>query len=220
MTALAIGSTAPDFTAETTQGTISFHDWIGDSYAILFSHPKDFTPVCTTELGEVARLKDEFAKRNTKVIGLSVDKIGDHQGWMQDIKDVTGQQVNFPIIGDYELKVSKLYNMLPAEETETEGRTAATNATVRTVYIVGPDKKIKAMLIYPMSSGRNFGEILRLLDSIQLTAKHSVATPVNWQQGDECIIVPSLSDEQAKEKFPGGWKTVKPYLRTVPQPAD
>jgi alkyl hydroperoxide reductase subunit AhpC len=220
MTALAIGSTAPDFTAETTQGSITFHDWIGDSYAILFSHPKDYTPVCTTELGEVARLKDEFARRNTKVIGLSVDKVGDHQGWAQDIKDVTGQEVNFPIIGDYDLKVSKLYNMLPAEETDTEGRTAATNATVRTVYIIGPDKKIKAMLIYPMSSGRNFGEILRLLDSIQLTAKHSVATPVNWQQGDECIIVPSLSDEQAKEKFPGGWKTVKPYLRTVPQPAD
>jgi alkyl hydroperoxide reductase subunit AhpC len=220
MTPLAIGSTAPDFTAETTQGTINFHDWIGDGYAILFSHPKDYTPVCTTELGEVARLKDEFAKRNTKVIGLSVDKVGDHQGWAQDIKDVTGQEVNFPIIGDYDLKVSKLYNMLPAEETETEGRTAATNATVRTVYIIGPDKKIKAMLIYPMSSGRNFGEILRLLDSIQLTAKHSVATPVNWQQGDECIIVPSLSDEQAKEKFPSGWKTVKPYLRTVPQPVD
>ena len=220
MTALAIGSTAPDFTAETTQGSINFHDWIGDSYAILFSHPKDYTPVCTTELGEVARLKDEFARRNTKVIGLSVDKVGDHQGWAEDIRDVTGQTVNFPIIGDYDLKVSKLYNMLPAEETETEGRTAATNATVRTVYIIGPDKKIKAMLIYPMSSGRNFGEILRLLDSIQLTAKHSVATPVNWQQGDECIIVPSLSDEQAKEKFPGGWKTVKPYLRTVPQPAD
>ena len=220
MTALAIGSTAPDFTAETTQGSINFHDWIGDSYAILFSHPKDYTPVCTTELGEVARLRDEFARRNTKVIGLSVDKVGDHQGWAEDIRDVTGQTVNFPIIGDYDLKVSKLYNMLPAEETETEGRTAATNATVRTVYIIGPDKKIKAMLIYPMSSGRNFGEILRLLDSIQLTAKHSVATPVNWQQGDECIIVPSLSDEQAKEKFPGGWKTVKPYLRTVPQPAD
>ena len=220
MSELRIGSTAPDFTAETTQGTISFHDWIGDSWAVLFSHPKDYTPVCTTELGEVARLSDEFAKRNTKVIGLSVDKVGDHEGWMEDIKDVTGQQVNFPIIGDYDLNVSKLYNMLPAEETETEGRTAATNATVRTVYIIGPDKKIKAMLIYPMSSGRNFGEILRLLDSIQLTAKHSVATPVNWQQGDECIIVPSLSDEQAKEKFPGGWKTVKPYLRTVPQPVD
>ncbi|HEU5482640.1 MAG TPA: peroxiredoxin [Sphingomicrobium sp.] len=220
MNPLAINSTAPDFTAETTEGTVNFHDWIGDSWAVLFSHPKDFTPVCTTELGEVARLKPEFDKRNTKVIGLSVDKVDDHRGWAQDIRDVTGQQVNFPMIGDHDLNVSKLYNMLPAEETETEGRTAATNATVRTVYIIGPDKKIKAMLIYPMSSGRNFDEILRLLDSIQLTAKHSVATPVNWQQGDDCIIVPSLSDDQAKEKFPDGWDTVKPYLRRVPQPVD
>lgn len=220
MTTLAIGSTAPDFTAETTQGTISFHDWIGDSWAILFSHPKDYTPVCTTELGEVARLKPEFDKRNTKVIGLSVDKVDDHQGWASDIKDVSGHEVNFPMIGDYDLKVSKLYNMLPAEETETEGRTAAANATVRTVYIVGPDKKIRAMLIYPMTSGRNFDEILRLLDSIQLGEKHSLATPVNWRPGDECIIPPSVSDEAAKEKFPGGWKTVKPYLRTVPQPVD
>jgi alkyl hydroperoxide reductase subunit AhpC len=218
---LSIGSVAPDFSAETTQGTINFHDWIGDSYAILFSHPKDYTPVCTTELGYMAGLKDEFAKRNTKVIGLSVDKVGDHEGWAQDIKDVTGNEVNFPMIGDYDLKVAKLYNMLPADAGETsEGRTAANNATVRTVYIVGPDKLIKAMLIYPMSSGRNFDEVLRLLDSIQLTAKHSVATPVNWQKGDECIIVPSLSDEQAREKFPGGWKTLKPYLRTVPQPVD
>jgi len=220
MTALAIGSTAPDFTAETTQGTINFHDWIGDSWAILFSHPKDYTPVCTTELGEVARLKPEFDKRNTKVIGLSVDKVGDHEGWARDIKDVSGHEVNFPMIGDYDLNVSKLYNMLPAEETETEGRTAAANATVRTVYIIGPDKKIKAMLIYPMTSGRNFDEILRLLDSIQLGEKHSLATPVNWRPGDECIIPPSVSDEAAKEKFPGGWKTVKPYLRTVPQPVD
>ncbi len=220
MTALAIGSTAPDFTAETTQGMISFHDWIGDSWAILFSHPKDYTPVCTTELGEVARLKPEFDKRNTKVIGLSVDKVGDHEGWARDIKDVSGHEVNFPMIGDHDLKVSKLYNMLPAEETDTEGRTAATNATVRTVYIIGPDKKIKAMLIYPMSSGRNFAEILRLLDSIQLTAKHSVATPVNWKRGEDVIIAPSVSDEQAKQKYPGGWKTVKPYLRTIPQPAD
>ena len=220
MNALAIGSTAPDFTAETTQGTINFHDWIGDSWAVLFSHPKDYTPVCTTELGEVARLKPEFDKRNTKVIGLSVDKVGDHQGWAQDIKDVSGHDVNFPMIGDYDLKVSKLYNMLPAEETETEGRTAAANATVRTVYIIGPDKKIKAMLIYPMSSGRNFAEILRLLDSIQLTEKHAVATPVNWNPGDECIIPPSVSDEQAKAKYPGGWKTLKPYLRTIPQPVD
>lgn len=218
---LSIGSVAPDFTAETTQGTINFHDWIDGSYAILFSHPKDYTPVCTTELGFLAGMESEFSRRNTKIMGLSVDKIGDHQGWMEDIKDVTGHLPSFPIIGDSDLKVSKLYNMLPADAGETsEGRTAATNATVRTVYIVGPDKLIKAMLIYPMSSGRNFGEVLRLLDSIQLTAKHSVATPVNWQQGDECIIVPSLSDEQAREKFPGGWKTVKPYLRTVPQPVD
>jgi len=220
MTALAIGSTAPDFTAETTQGKISFHDWIGDSWAILFSHPKDYTPVCTTELGEVARLKPEFDKRNTKVIGLSVDKVGDHEGWSQDIKDVSGHEVNFPMIGDYDLKVSKLYNMLPAEETETEGRTAASNATVRTVYIIGPDKKIKAMLIYPMTAGRNFDEILRLLDAIQLGEKHSLATPVNWRPGEDCIIPPSVTDEQAKQKYPGGWKTVKPYLRTIPQPAD
>ena len=218
---LSIGSVAPDFTAETTQGTINFHDWIGDSYAILFSHPKDYTPVCTTELGYMAGLDDEFAKRNTKIIGLSVDKVGDHEGWAQDIKDVTGNEVNFPMIGDHDLKVAKLYNMLPADAGETsEGRTAANNATVRTVYIVGPDKLIKAMLIYPMSSGRNFDEVLRLLDSIQLTAKHSVATPVNWKQGEDCIIVPSLNDEAAREKFPGGWKTVKPYLRTVPQPVD
>ena len=220
MTALAIGSTAPDFTAETTQGTINFHDWIGDSWAILFSHPKDYTPVCTTELGEVARLKPEFDKRNTKVIGLSVDKVGDHEGWARDIKDVSGHEVNFPMIGDYDLKVSKLYNMLPAEETDTEGRTAAANATVRTVFIIGPDKKIRAMFSYPMSSGRNFDEILRLLDSVQLTERHGVATPVNWRPGEECIIPPSVSDEQAKEKFPGGWKTVKPYLRTIPQPVD
>ena len=219
MTQLAIGSTAPDFTAETTQGDINFHDWIGDSYAVLFSHPKDYTPVCTTELGEVARLKPEFDKRNTKVIGLSVDKVGDHHGWSQDIKDVSGHEVSFPMIGDYDLKVSKLYNMLPAEETNTEGRTAATNATVRTVYIIGPDKKIKAMLIYPMSSGRNFQEILRLLDSIQLTAKHPIATPVNWNHGDDVIVAPSLADDAAKERF-GDFKTVKPYLRTIPHPAD
>jgi alkyl hydroperoxide reductase subunit AhpC len=218
---LSIGSTAPDFTAETTQGTINFHDWIGDSWAILFSHPKDYTPVCTTELGYMAGLQDEFKKRNTKIIGLSVDPIGAHEGWAQDIKDVTGNDVNFPMIGDPQLKIAKLYNMLPADAGETsEGRTAANNATVRTVFIIGPDKLIKAMLIYPMSSGRNFDEVLRLLDSIQLTAKHSVATPVNWKHGEDCIIVPSLSDDQAREKFPGGWKTVKPYLRTVPQPKD
>jgi alkyl hydroperoxide reductase subunit AhpC len=216
---LSIGSVAPDFTAETTQGAINFHDWIGDSYAILFSHPKDYTPVCTTELGYMAGLKDEFAKRNTKIIGLSVDKVGDHQGWAQDIKDVTGNEVNFPMIGDSDLNIAKLYNMLPADAGETsEGRTAANNATVRTVYIVGPDKLIKAMLIYPMSSGRNFDEVLRLLDSIQLTAKHKVATPVNWKQGDDVIIAGSVSDDEAKQKYPAGWKSPKPYIRIVPQP--
>jgi thioredoxin-dependent peroxiredoxin len=218
---LSIGSIAPNFTAETTQGPINFHDYIDGGYGILFSHPKDYTPVCTTELGYMAGLADEFAKRNTKVIGLSVDPVGAHEGWSQDIKDVTGNEVNFPMIGDHNLAVAKLYNMLPADAGDTsEGRTAATNATVRTVYIVGPDKQIKAMLIYPMSTGRNFDEVLRLLDSIQLTAKHSVATPVNWKQGEDCIIVPSLNDEAAREKFPNGWKTVKPYLRTVPQPTD
>ena len=221
MNALAIGSTAPDFTAQTTQGQINFHDWIGDSWAILFSHPKDFTPVCTTELGYLAKIRPEFDKRNTKIIGLSVDPVDSHGRWLQDIKDVSGAEVNYPIIADSDLNVAKLYNMLPAEAGETsEGRTPADNATVRTVYIIGPDKKIRAMLIYPMSSGRNFDEVLRLLDSVQLTEKHSVATPVNWQPGEECIIPPSISDEQAKEKFPGGWKTVKPYLRTIPQPVD
>ena len=218
---LSIGSVAPDFTADTTQGRISFHDWLGDSYGILFSHPKDYTPVCTTELGYLAGLEDEFAKRNTKVIGLSVDPVGAHEGWLQDIKDVSGNDVNYPIIADHDLNVAKLYNMLPADTGDSsEGRTAANNATVRTVYIVGPDKQIKAMLLYPMSSGRNFDEVLRLLDSIQLTAKHSVATPVNWKHGDDCIIVPSLSDDAAREKFQNGWETVKPYLRKVAQPAD
>ena len=218
---LSIGSIAPDFTAETTQGKLNFHDWIGDSYAILFSHPKDYTPVCTTELGEVARLKDDFARRNTKVIGLSVDKIGDHEGWMKDIKDVSGHTVDFPMIGDADLNVSKLYNMLPADAGDTaEGRTAANNATVRTVYIVGPDKKIRAMLLYPMSNGRNFDEILRLLDSIQLSDRYTVATPVNWRPGDDVIIPPSVSNEDAKAKYPGGWETVKPYLRRIPQPQD
>jgi thioredoxin-dependent peroxiredoxin len=217
MTDLRIGSTAPDFTAETTQGAIHFHDWIGDSWAVLFSHPKDFTPVCTTELGEVARLKPDFDKRNAKVIGLSVDKVTDHSGWAQDIKDVSGHDVNFPIIGDYDLKVSKLYNMLPAEETTTEGRTAATNATVRTVYIIGPDKKIKAMLTYPMSTGRNFDEILRIVDSCQLTSKHPVATPVNWKPGEDVIISPAVSNEEAQKKY-GQWRAPKPYMRYVPQP--
>ena len=216
---LSIGSIAPDFTAETTQGPINFHDYIDGGYGILFSHPKDYTPVCTTELGYMAGLADEFAKRNTKVIGLSVDPVGAHEGWAQDIKDVTGNEVNFPMIGDHDLKVAKLYNMLPADAGETsEGRTAATNATVRTVYIVGPDKQIKAMLIYPMSTGRNFDEVLRLLDSIQLTARHKVATPVNWKQGEDCIIVPSVSDEEARTQFPGGWTSDLPYLRRVPQP--
>ena len=218
---LSIGSVAPDFTAETTQGTIHFHDWIGDSYAILFSHPKDYTPVCTTELGYLAGLEDEFSEaqhQGHRPVGRPGRR---HEGWLQDIKDVTGNDVNYPIIGDHDLKVAKLYNMLPADAGETaDGRTAANNATVRTVYIVGPDKLIKAMLIYPMSTGRNFDEVLRLLDSIQLTAKHSVATPVNWKQGEDCIIVPSLNDEAAREKFPSGWETVKPYLRKVPQPAD
>ena len=218
---LSIGSVAPDFTAETTQGTISFHDWIGDGYAILFSHPKNYTPVCTTELGYMAGLKDEFARRNTKIIGLSVDKLDDHHGWMRDIQDVSGNSVDYPLIADHDLRVAKLYNMLPADAGDSaHGRTAANNATVRTVYIVGPDKLIKAMLIYPMSTGRNFDEVLRLLDSIQLTARHSVATPVNWKQGEDCIIVPSVSDEAAREKFPNGWETVKPYLRKVPQPAE
>jgi alkyl hydroperoxide reductase subunit AhpC len=218
---LSIGSTAPDFTADTTQGPIRFHDWIGDSWAILFSHPKDYTPVCTTELGYMAGLEDEFAKRNTKIIGLSVDPVGAHEGWLQDIKDVSGNEVRYPIIADHNLNVAKLYNMLPADAGETsEGRTAANNATVRTVYLIGPDKKIRAMLIYPMSTGRNFGEVLRLLDSVQLTEKHGLATPVNWQPGDECIIPPSVSDEAARAKFPGGWKTVKPYLRTLPQPKE
>jgi alkyl hydroperoxide reductase subunit AhpC len=219
--ALRIGDKAPDFEAETTQGKIKFHEWAGDSYVILFSHPKDFTPVCTTELGYLAGLQPEFEKRNTKVIGLSVDPVGNHEKWLDDIRDVTGGEVKYPLIGDSDLKVAKLYDMLPADAGETsEGRTAATNATVRTVYIIGPDKQIKAMLIYPMSTGRNFDEVLRLLDSIQLTATHKVATPVNWKSGEDCIIIPALSDEDAKSRFPGGWKTIKPYLRVVAQPRD
>ncbi len=216
---LRINDTAPDFTANTTEGSIHFHQWIGDSYAVLFSHPKDYTPVCTTELGYMAGLKDEFAKRNTKIIGLSVDPVESHAGWVNDIQEISGNAVNYPMIGDTDLNVSKLYNMLPADEAGTsEGRTAVTNATVRTVFIIGPDKKIKLMLTYPMSTGRNFNEVLRVLDSIQLTAKHGVATPVNWKNGDDCIIPPSVSDEQAKEKFPAGFKTLKPYLRYVKQP--
>ena len=221
MTDLRIGSTAPDFTAETTQGTIHFHDWIGDSYAILFSHPKDFTPVCTTELGYMAKIKPEFDKRNTKILALSVDPVDSHGRWLDDIKDVGGSEVNYPIIADTDLNVAKLYNMLPADEPGThEGRTSANNQTVRTVYIIGPDKKIKAMLIYPMNSGRNFDEVLRLLDSVQLTDRHTLATPANWKPGEDCIIPPSVSDDAAREKYPQGFETVKPYLRRVKQPAD
>ncbi len=216
---LRIGSTAPDFTAETTQGTIHFHDWLGDSWAILFSHPKDFTPVCTTELGYMAGLKPEFDKRNCKIIGLSVDPVSNHSEWAKDIEETQGHAVNYPMIGDPGLAVAKLYDMLPEGAGETsEGRTAADNATVRSVFVIGPDKLIKAMLTYPMSTGRNFNEVLRLLESCQLTARHKVATPVNWQQGEDVIIVPAVSDEEAREKYPDGWKSPKPYLRIVPQP--
>ena len=215
---LRINDVAPDFTAETTQGAIHFHEWIGDNWAVLFSHPKDFTPVCTTELGAVAALEKEFAVRGAKVIGLSVDKVDDHQRWAQDIKDVGGHEVNYPIIGDPELKIAKLYNMLAADSGNTsEGRTPALNAPVRTVFIIGPDKRIKLMLTYPMSTGRNFQEILRALDSIQLTAKHPVSTPADWKQGGDIIISGAVSNEQADTLFPG-YKTVKPYLRTAAQP--
>jgi len=216
---LRINSEAPNFTAETTHGVIDFHKWIGNGWAILFSHPKDFTPVCTTELGYMARLKPEFDKRNCKIIGLSVDPVGNHSRWVRDIEETQGYAVNYPMIGDPELKVAKLYDMLPDEAgNSSEGRTAADNAPVRAVFFINPDKKIKAMLTYPMTSGRNFDEVLRLLDSLQLTAREPVATPVNWIQGDNVIIVPAVSDEQAREKFPGGWKAPKPYLRIVPQP--
>ena len=216
---LRINGEAPNFTAETTEGKINFHDWIGDSWAILFSHPKDFTPVCTTELGYMAKLKPEFDKRNTKVIGLSVDPVDNHARWAQDIAETQGAAPNYPMIGDTDLTVSKLYNMLP-EETDggSDGRTAADNATVRTVFIIGPDKKIKLMLAYPMTTGRNFDEILRVLDSIQLTAKHRVATPVNWKQGEKVIIAGSVSDDEAKTIYPNGWDAPRPYLRIVPQP--
>lgn len=216
--ALRINSEAPNFTAETTQGKITFHDWIGDSWAILFSHPKDFTPVCTTELGCMAKMKPEFEKRNTKIIGLSVDPIDNHAKWAKDIEETQGAAVTFPMISDSDLKIAKAYDMLPAEEQPSATRTPSDNQTVRTVFIIGPEKKIKAMLVYPMSSGRNFNEVLRLLDSCQLTTKHTVATPVNWHPGDQVIIPPSISDEQAKQKFPQGWKTLKPYLRIVDQP--
>ena len=217
---LRINDTAPDFTAETTQGTISFHDWIGDGWAILFSHPKDFTPVCTTELGYMAKIEPEFTRRNCKLIGLSVDPVDNHTRWAKDIEETQGHLPKYPMIGDTDLKVAKLYNMLPAEESGTaEGRTAATNATVRSVFIIGPDKKIKLMMTYPMTTGRNFDEILRVLESMQLTAKHKVATPVNWKQGDDVIIAGSVSDEDAKKLFPQGWKAPKPYLRIVKQPS-
>jgi alkyl hydroperoxide reductase subunit AhpC len=217
--ALRINSEAPDFSADTTQGKINFHEWVGNGWAILFSHPKNFTPVCTTELGYMAGLKPEFDKRNTKILGLSVDPVPDHERWSKDIEETQGHAINYPLIGDPELKVAKAYDMLPDEAGETsQGRTAADNATVRSVFVIGPDKKIKAMLTYPMSTGRNFDEVLRLLDSCQLTAKHKVATPVNWKQGDDVIIVPAVSDAEAKEKYPAGWKSPKPYIRIVPQP--
>jgi thioredoxin-dependent peroxiredoxin len=216
---LRINDIAPNFTAQTTQGTLDFHQWIGDSYAILFSHPKDFTPVCTTELGYMAGLEDEFARRNCKVIGLSIDPVDHHQAWAADIEETQGHLPHFPMIADTDLLVAKLYNMLPAEAAgAASSRTAANNATVRTVFIIGPDKQIKLMMTYPMSTGRNFNEILRCLDSIQLTAAHTVATPVNWQPGDDVIIPPSVSDEAARAKYPEGWKTLKPYLRVIPQP--
>ncbi|MEK6592553.1 MAG: peroxiredoxin [Pseudomonadota bacterium] len=216
---LHIGDEAPDFTAETTQGTIRFHEWIGDKWAILFSHPKDFTPVCTTELGYMAKLKPEFDKRNCKVIGLSIDPVGNHEKWAKDIQETQGHAPNYPLIGDPDLNVAKLYDMIhPNAAAKKEGRTAADNATIRSVFIVGPDKKIKLILTYPMSTGRNFDEVLRVLDSLQLTARHKVATPVNWKQGEDVIIVPAVSDEEAKQKYPGGWKAPKPYLRIVPQP--
>jgi len=217
---LRINSEAPNFTAETTEGVVKFHDWVGNGWAILFSHPKDFTPVCTTELGYMAGLKPQFDKRNCKIIGLSVDPVGNHAKWAKDIEETQGHAVNYPLIGDPQLEVAKLYDMLPAEAgTSSEGRAPADNATVRSVFVIGPDKKIKAMLTYPMSTGRNFDEVLRLLDSCQLTGKHNVATPVNWRPGEDVIIPPSVTDEQAKAKFPAGWKTLKPYLRVVKQPA-
>ena len=218
---LRIGSIAPDFTAKTTEGEINFHDWIGDSWAILFSHPKDFTPVCTTELGHMASLKPEFDRRDTKVIGLSVDPVENHATWSKDIEETQGTAPNYPMIGDTDLQVAKRYDMLPEDEGDScEGRTAMDNATVRAVYLIGPDKRIKAMLIYPMTSGRDFNEILRLLDSLQLNARHTVATPVNWKNGEDIIIPPAVTDEQVRAKFPDGFQTLKPYLRVAKQPAD
>ena len=217
--ALRLGDDAPNFTAETTEGPITFHDWKAGKWAILFSHPKDFTPVCTTELGAVAKLKDEFEKRNVKVIGLSVDPVDSHKRWANDIRETQGHAPNFPMIGDGDLKVSKLYGMLPAAtEGTSEGRTAATNQTVRTVFVVGPDKKVKLMLVYPMTTGRNFDELLRVIDSLQLTANHKVATPANWAPGEDVIIAGSVSDEDAKKVYPEGWRAPRPYMRYVPQP--
>jgi alkyl hydroperoxide reductase subunit AhpC len=216
---LRINDEAPNFTAETSQGSINFHDWIGNGWAILFSHPKDFTPVCTTELGYMAGLQPEFQKRNCKIIGLSVDPVSSHTKWAVDIEETQGHRVDYPMIGDPQLKVAKLYEMLPAEAGDSsEGRTPATNATVRTVFVIGPDRKIKLMLSYPMSTGRNFDEVLRVLDSLQLTAKHQVSTPVNWKPGEDVIISGSVSNEEAQKKYPGGWKAPKPYIRIVPQP--
>jgi thioredoxin-dependent peroxiredoxin len=216
---LPIGSDAPDFEANTTHGPIKFHDWLGTSWGVIFSHPKDFTPVCTTELGYMANIKGDFDKRDVKIIGLSIDPVDKHEGWAKDIAETQGTAPNYPMIGDTELKVAKLYGMLPAGAGETsEGRTAADNATVRNVYVIGPDKKIKLLLSYPMSTGRNFDEVLRVIDSMQLTAKHKVATPVNWKQGDDVIILPAVTEAEAKDKYPQGWKQPKPYLRIVPQP--
>jgi alkyl hydroperoxide reductase subunit AhpC len=216
---LQIGDLAPDFEAETTEGRIRFHQWIGDSWAVLFSHPKDFTPVCTTELGYMAQLKPEFDRRNTKIIGLSVDPVDDHKRWSNDIRETQGHAPNYPMIGDTELKVSKLYGMLPADlQGSCAGRTPADNQTVRNVFVIGPDKKIKLIIVYPMTTGRNFDEVIRVIDSLQLTAKHKVATPVNWKQGDDVIIAGSVSNEEAKKTYPQGWKEPRPYIRIVPQP--
>ena len=216
---LRIGDEAPNFTADTTEGALNFHEWIGDGYAILFSHPKDFTPVCTTELGYMAGLKPEFDKRNCKIIGLSIDSVADHDAWMKDIEETQGSAVNYPLIGDSALEVAKLYDMIhPNASGAAKERSAADNATIRSVFVIGPDKLIKLIITYPMSTGRNFDEVLRVLDSIQLTARHKVATPVNWRQGENVIIVPAVSDEEAREKFPEGWEAPKPYLRIVPQP--
>ena len=221
MATLKLGDTAPDFEAETTEGTIRFHDWLGDSWGVLFSHPKDFTPVCTTELGYMAKIKPEFDKRNVKIIGLSVDATDDHEGWARDIEETQGTAPNYPIIGDNDFNVSKLYGMLPGSTSgDPATRTPADNQTVRNVFVIGPDKKVKLILVYPMTTGRNFDEVLRVIDSLQLTAKHKVATPVNWKNGEDVIIVPAVNDEAAKAKYPNGWKAPKPYLRIIPQPEE